>query len=532
MTLEEVAVQLPQGDLGLELQPTVKTNLLAVGCKIKGWKQSPKAKNIVPGSKIVSVDGSRVENSAFEEIVSLLQSSTQRRLVLQRPIESNGCENIHPNTIASVTSSLHKKEAPIASEYGVNKKIGACNDSSLSRIALLEKEIKNARDEVNAFKIERRGNEGQISLLKYQLDKTRNEKCENIPAEEVSIQKPCESFWWMKHSTQYRDVMHEIMKRSSKGHTEADNDVQELRKNLHTQVRVSYRLEMQLRTWVESQIELQKKLACEDTEKYYTDKRTTECTATIPAARHESRRKAKYNNENGLVETRTNDSANLTTSHDDSQEKWALTDLRSSDLNNVDTHNSESSRKNESFCMTLRSNSKFVEENDHLNQVDISAQGPTYQAHSSYAHPFRELKQEKTSSNEDTRHISKDSPPVALSTPSANRFSGEDRCNEQNILSPQLYRAILSSHSKKDRRNGEKTLISKRSRAADGKEEAPRSNMNEPHKNDNRYSRHQNDRSRALKERMQRLKQESNKIRDDLRRFRSTMQNVRDECKI
>lgn len=166
----------------------------------------------------------------------------------------------------------------------VNRKkqllIGAQEQASQLASALKEKdcEINKLQKEVEEFKRQKRGSDGEAALLRFKLSHQRNvnnkKEAERVPPPlPLSQEEGCSTRTndKVQHGSPDRQswLMHwrrtQAILRCVRGESESD-DIHVMEKNriqqqLVEQVRVAQRLEAQLRTWVDSQINIHKSLA-------------------------------------------------------------------------------------------------------------------------------------------------------------------------------------------------------------------------------------------------------------------------------
>ena len=591
----------------------------------------------------------------FSDIVETIRSSADRTITIQlphgyintqkavvRPSMGLNNENMNPNTMKMQVPAAQSK--PTAATPVKTAGITACIyhsdnnnivtdtheialDESEKKIQHLEQEVKEAKKEVVEIKNERRGNEGQIMFLKYQLDKLKGkqqDKHEDIPTMYTTQKDSSESVQWLRHWNTFKPTL-DLIKTPSAPSTQLACTVQDastasvatttavsdtelqMKKELYTQERISFRLEMQLRTWVDSQINLQKELASQDSETYFELKENEE----------ETKR-------GGKVE----DQVEKASSIDDAREKLGtvsvvlsppivqrplmcpedhsfrmistcvhttpLTVLSTHDITNIpddDTspRNRVSQTVPDQLTPTVQQAVVLQESSQSFSSADtrkeqwesfLCSPSPIANSHTNNSLPNADRGKTPSESTSSTGSVS------------SQKKTGNTNDDKGAALSPQLYRAILSSHEKKplhysrlpvakneslltssvpvtitepvvdhDRhRAGVRTSMPHRggtytytrdssgysrnnssnytrySRSVAGNDHPP-SSLESKAQSKLSYSalssvcsEQQHIKSRALKERMLKLKQESNKIRDDLVRFRSTMQEVREEC--
>jgi len=364
-----------------------------------------------------------------------------------------------------------------------------------------------------------------------------------------------------------------------------------MKKDLYTQERVSFRLEMQLRTWVDSQIDLQKTLAAQESEKYFEMKEKEDLHAL------EEEEEFKKEPEENKSKPSADVKVTLTTENRESISKEPAPSVVQRPL--VSSQDHSSFRMNTVAATTISSSSPPSSSSSsslpapHCSPlISTVKEFPVTSVPTNM--PRHELQAQGISVNARQEQwesflCSPLSHPVTskLTLPASSASTQQQEAsNVKASLSPQQYRAILSSHQKP--KGGEDKSIngvvstpvsvslsvpedhvryySRRLPAGgmyycDNTHRSSRSSISSSNYANNNFSRHttavnhqtssantpishssystyssaasverQNTKSRALKERMLKLKQESNKIRDDLKRFRSTMQEVREEC--
>ena len=318
----------------MELVPAISHGTLSQGCVIKGWRNTPKGQDITLGSKIISIDGEYVEYLSFSETVERMRNSTQRVVLLESPgklLVSK--ENISPNssfrhsTCGSIETTpkknlSNKKSSPLAraQRQSACKSPAETPNTTINRLrlegqekdglvaklhnqhAMTQQELSNTRNEVTRLQSEvasweqevltvkgsKRDTDGQILLLKYQLDRIRRQ-CSVQPSgqgQERAEREAEEKAAWLSHWAKFRAVLQTLPTKDTsspsrdtgggqgggKGRGVDSSQQCELSSpsegqgqyELLVQQRLSNRLEMQLRCWVDGQIELHKKLAAEE----------------------------------------------------------------------------------------------------------------------------------------------------------------------------------------------------------------------------------------------------------------------------
>ena len=581
------------GPLGLELQPLLKLNHISLGCLVKGWRDEPKVSEIIPNSKILYVDGVMMEELPFEDVVEKIRCSSERKIVLELPpdlrtkkdmssvlIQSR--ENCNPNTFdVSMSDTVSKLPTSYDHIESVNSKkqqfvdstpLTSCsvvdeNNDNINKMSLLRQEVEHAKKDVLNFKNERRDYEGKITFLKYQLDKLKGTgKYNDDFAKDVNV---AEKFQWLRHWNLFKPALNGIKNISSMNswtdeasgvnlNVSSDKDIT-LKKELYAQRRINFRLEMQMRAWVDSQINLQKSLAREETEKHFSD-------VQDEGEGGESADQDVSDDDRGADNCKTN-----LCEYNESPMK-EVTIVERPVIFPTDNVSRMKSKIEESTLTTAKIASDtsffcgdYLPPNEDMSikkSPDISAKlsSPTdrYDNWNSFV-----CSPELHTTN-CYYHFN------SISSTVSKKKSGE--CSEKTLLSPQEYRKILGSQEKTRQRSSNVSLadtmqqnsyntLDKNSTSYITRNPTFRdhtrlfSKVESCHQNPpTRYSRNlresslssqhttyskfssisseQNQRSRLLNDRMVRMKIESDKIRDDLRRFRNTMQEVRRECTI
>ena len=575
----------------MELRPTVKSGTLSIGCQIKGWKNEPLVENLVPNSQVLAVDGVNTETLPFVEVVERIRSSANRLILLQPPfVLSKGkglniaqdIENTHPNVSSSSMGDFVDMKSTVSGSPSPN-----ISQNTANEIFLLKEEVIKAKQEVTDFKIEKRVNEGKLMFLKFQLDKLKgaHNNSENVAPNNNPEIVSAESVQWLKHWNKYKPAL-DCIKLPTPAvpqpvavpvYSEKEG---KLKKDLYTQERLSFRLEMQLRTWVDSQINLQKTLAAQESDKYFE-------------------MKEKYRSECSSRGAEVADTAVNTTDSVEISES-VETAVLDTPVARVTNTPSSTSTYRQSPPGTTQSTCSILTDRDTIVSITKPQPAPAHEQvrrepKELYASEKSEYIVNQRRSQWDSFACSPAPLPIttqqsanitaagAIATPIATIRTSKQKSPE-NALSPQQYRTILSSIKKPPNPSREVLAPSTASTGAAqsiqqnsnadvyrsnyqqstgyytrehntresssystfnySRPQAPRSYQEQSgvtfqSKSQPRTStftrtssinEQQNSKSRALKERMLKLKQESEKIRDDLRRFRSTMQDVRDEC--
>jgi hypothetical protein len=621
----------------MELAPAVKHGTSSLGCIIKGWRNTPKVKEITIGSKIISIDGEYVESMTFAETVERIRQSKGRVVLLESPAKTRRSprkENASPNVtmnrdnegnidsyeIIPIKSTLstplaktgsrpstsvgdspntviHKLRQEHKQKDGKLLMLQGQHRTTTQQLLLSQEEAKklevelvnqqselaSARDEVLHVKGEKRDCDGQILLLKYQLDRIKRQHAERassqVSAKDQLASEVREREAWLAHWTKFRSTLQSLSRQGAPtrqtpcrptpaplavcvdaGQQCEASSTSEVQYELLVQQRLSHRLEMQLRCWVDGQITLHKQLAAEEGLMDFKKAQSMEADA---------RNRSRYTEDEGRVV--------MQMSFNDS-----------------------------------RAQSEFVRHDSPCSHHDIRSQYiPHLTAHAHSAHSTGIVSREE---NCDISHISRRDAwsqssragvqPSAMPTPSSawcsdsnsdgNRYQDRHRTSPQDVersragsgnllaqssapspvLSPQVYRSMVRSaapnaHHQPVQHDYSMMWSDRKQRREYGSNYTADKSRNIPNAPAQRQIPHSDEghvatasscapltrpppaaassaaaagtstshvtggrglKSVALREQMRRLREESENIRGDLVKFRSTIREVRDEC--
>lgn len=102
-----ITSKLPNGPLGLELEPTKKNGKHSRGVRIRGWRSDDRFKNesrLPIGSVLHSIDGIPISSMNFQSAVELLRNSSTR--LIKYYLQESSDKNSSSNTSKAAASQL------------------------------------------------------------------------------------------------------------------------------------------------------------------------------------------------------------------------------------------------------------------------------------------------------------------------------------------------------------------------------------------------------------------------------------------